>query len=199
MPPFTLPEAELQPLVHWVRSLNTSAYDLKPPGDRARGEEFFFGKGQCGSCHMVAGRGGANGPDLSEIGRQLTLRELEQSLDDPASRLGTHSSSSCPGWAWCPQDPWSVVNVHLRDGPTLRGFARSQGRHDLQLQTLDGRMRLLTDTEYDRIVPEKTALMPPLKAAAEERRDLIAYLSGLAGGAVRVFDPKARVSADALE
>src|SRR5215470_10049467 len=37
MPPFALPDSELQPLVHWVRSLNTSAFDLKPQGDTARG------------------------------------------------------------------------------------------------------------------------------------------------------------------
>src|SRR5262249_41074448 len=134
-------------------------------------------------CHLVAGRGQPNGPDLSEIGRQLTLRELEQALDDPASRLGTHSSSSCPGWAWCPTDPWSVVNVRLHDGSTLRGFARSYGKHDLQLQTLDGWLRLLVDSEYDRITPEKVALMPPLKASPDERRDLLAYLSGLGSGA----------------
>jgi len=187
MPPFALPEEQLQLLARWVRSLNTSAYDLKPAGDAAQGEQFFFGKGKCASCHMVAGRGGTSGPDLSEIGRQLTLGELEQSLDDPASRLGTHSSSSCPGWAWCPQDPWSVVNVRLRDGTNLRGFARSRGPHDLQLQTLDGRLHLLVDTEYEQIVPEKTALMPPLKATAGERRDLIAYLSGRASPAAGVL------------
>ena len=47
------------------------------------GSSFFFGKGQCGSCHMVAGRGGTNGPDLSSIGTQLTLRQLDQALVDP--------------------------------------------------------------------------------------------------------------------
>jgi PQQ-dependent dehydrogenase (methanol/ethanol family) len=187
MPPFALPEDQLQSLAHWVRSLNTSAHDLKPPGDAARGEQFFLGKGQCSSCHMVAGRGGTNGPDLSEIGRQLTLRELELSLDDPTSRLGTHSSPSCPGWAWCPQDPWSVVDVRLRDGSSLRGFARSQGRHDLQLQTLDGRLHLLVDSEYDQVTPEKTALMPALKATVDERRDLLAYLSGRASPAEGVL------------
>src|SRR5207247_2759387 len=57
MPPFHLPEGELQALTRWVRSLNDSAYDAKPAGDPEAGERFFFAKGQCGSCHMVAGRG----------------------------------------------------------------------------------------------------------------------------------------------
>ena len=71
----------------------------------------------------------------------------------------------------------------MRDGLTLRGFARGQGIHDLQLQTLDGRFRFLLDTEYAQVTREKTSLMPPMKALPEERRNLLAYLSRL-GGAV---------------
>ncbi len=181
MPPFALPEDRLQSLAAWVHARNASAYDLELPGDKTGGERFFFDAGQCGSCHMVAGRGKSNGPDLSDIGRQLTLAELEQALDDPSSRAGNHSSASCPGWAWCPQNGWAVVDVTLRDGSALRGFARSQGKHDLQLQTFDGRMHLLLDVEYTRLSRDKKSYMPPLKSTTGERRDLLAYLSGLGG------------------
>src|SRR5205814_6764162 len=85
MPNFALPEADLQALAQWVRSLNIAAADLQLAGDAAAGEQFFFGRGQCASCHIVAGRGKANGPDLSDIGRQLTAKELGQALDDPRS------------------------------------------------------------------------------------------------------------------
>lgn len=181
MPAFPLPENQLQALARWVHSLNASAYDVKPAGNKDAGERFFFGKGGCGSCHMVVGRGRANGPDLSGIGRQLTLAQLEQALDDPKARAANRSTASCPGWAWCPQDEWTVVNVRLRDGSALRGFARSQGKHDLQLQTLDGQFHLLLETEYKEVSREKSPLMPPLKATAGERRDLIAYLASLGG------------------
>src|SRR3954464_7671450 len=50
MPPFAIPEDQLQALARWVRSLNTSAYDLGIPGDADSGERFFFGRGQCASC-----------------------------------------------------------------------------------------------------------------------------------------------------
>ena len=47
----------------------------------AAGEAFFFGKGKCGSCHSVSGRGNsASGPDLSNAGRLMTLAELERAL-----------------------------------------------------------------------------------------------------------------------
>lgn len=181
MPAFPLPANQLVPLARLVRSWNASAYDFKPPGDVAAGRAFFFGKGQCGGCHMVQGQGGSNGPDLSEAGRQLTLREIEQQLDDPTSRMGARSTASCPGWAFCPQEPWVVVHVKLKDGSALRGFARSQGKHDLQVQTFDGRLHLLTDTEYAEVLREPKSFMPPLKSTPEERRDLLAFLSTLGG------------------
>ena len=181
MPPFKLPAGRLRRLAQWVHALNASAYDLAPPVDTAAGERFFFGQGRCASCHMIAGRGGTKGPDLSGIGRQLTRSVLEQALDDPASRAGNRSSSSCPGWAWCPENPWEVVSVRLRDGSRLRGFARGRGKHDLQLQTFDGRFHFLLDDEYDEIIAEETPLMPPLDASPEQRRDLLSYLSRRGG------------------
>src|ERR1700730_10073582 len=72
MPAFPLPESQLQLLARFVRSLNASAYEAAPAGDVTSGERFFFGKGQCSSCHMVKAQGRANGPDLSNVGRQLT-------------------------------------------------------------------------------------------------------------------------------
>jgi PQQ-dependent dehydrogenase (methanol/ethanol family) len=181
MPAFALPETELRSLSRFVRSFNSSAFELKPAGERAAGEAFFFGKGQCATCHMVRGNGKTNGPDLSNIGHELTLRDIEQALDNPASRQGVHSSASCPGYAFCPEDTWAVVQVLLRSGQTLRGFARSQGKHDLQLQTLDGKLHGLTDAEYTQVTRETTPFMPPLKAGPDQRRDLIAFLSGLDG------------------
>ena len=151
MPPFALPEEQLQALARWVRSLNVSAFDSAPAGDRLSGERFFFGKGQCGSCHMVRGRGEAKGPDLSGIGRELTLVQLEQALDDPAGRAANRPDASCPGWAWCPGRGWSTVTVKLNDGSSLRGLLRSEGKHDLQVQTLD----LWLEQQW--LVPEQTS------------------------------------------
>src|SRR5579872_7221843 len=55
MPAFTLPDVDLDSLAGFIRSMNASALDAQPPGDVAEGERFFFGRGQCGSCHIVKG------------------------------------------------------------------------------------------------------------------------------------------------
>jgi len=181
MPPFALPEPELQSIAAWVHSRNLSAYNSRPAGDTAAGEQFFFGSGQCATCHMIHGRGKANGPDLSDIGLKATVSEMLAALENPTAQMGMHTTASCPPWAFCPDESWAVVNVRLRNGSTLRGFARSRAEHDLQLQTFDGRIHLLTDTDYQEVTREPQSYMPPLKASAGERQNLLAYLSSLGG------------------
>ena len=184
MPAFRLSESELDLLAGWVHSLNTSAFDSKPAGDAAAGEQLFFGAAKCSSCHMVHGRGQVNGPDLSDIGRKSTARELELVLDNPTSQMGIHTTPTCPEWAFCPDEAWAVVNVRLRNGSSLRGFARNRAEHDLQLQTFDGKMHLLTEEDYSEITREKQSYMPVFKSTPAQRQNLIAYLSTLAGSPV---------------
>jgi PQQ-dependent dehydrogenase (methanol/ethanol family) len=184
MPSFPLPDNQLHSLAAWVHSLNTSAFDTKPAGDPALGERIFFGAGKCSTCHMVRGQGKVNGPDLSDVARKSTVRELELVLSNPTSQMGIHTTPSCPNWAFCPDEAWAVVNVRLRNGSVLRGFVRNRSEHDLQLQTFDGKMHLLMDADYIDVTREKESYMPAFKSTEEERRNLIAYLSKLDGGAV---------------
>src|SRR5579864_5079833 len=160
MPAFALAELELQSLAAWVHSHNLSAYNTRPGGDVAAGEQFFFGGGQCSTCHMIHGRGKANGPDLSDIGLKSTVSEIVSALENPTAQMGMHTTPSCPSWAFCPDEAWAVVQVRLRNGSALRGFARNRAEHDLQLQTFDGRLHLLTDREYTEVTREKQSYMP---------------------------------------
>ena len=181
MPPFALPGEQAETLASWLRSLNASAAESPPAGDVAAGERFFFGNGRCAACHMIAGRGRANGPDLSDVGGKSTLLEIAQALDDPASRGRGRSAPGCPSWAFCPDNTWTVVVVTLRDGSLLRGYARNRGQRDIQLQTFDGGWRFLADSEYRSVVRDSRPAMPPLDANADERRDLVAFLARLTG------------------
>jgi PQQ-dependent dehydrogenase (methanol/ethanol family) len=179
MPPFPLPEPELQQLVSFIRARNATTQIAATDGQIASGSALFFGKGQCADCHMVAGRGGTNGPDLSTIGARSTVEEIGRYLDNPDAQLGAKKTASCPGWAFCPDLQWAVVNARLKDGSTVRGFGRNQSEHDLQVQTFDGRFRLLKASDYVAVEREKRSYMPAFRGTAQERRDLIAYLSTL--------------------
>jgi len=169
MPAFPLPDDQIRQLARYVHSLNATAFELKPNGDVAVGEKFFFGQGKCGSCHAANGRGNNfSGPDLSNVARQMTLAELETALSDPSARIA---------------DGYAVASVTLINGAVLKGFARSRSIHDVLLQTLDGKLHSLNESEYRQVKLESGSLMPVLQASANERRDLIAWLSRLGGEA----------------
>jgi PQQ-dependent dehydrogenase (methanol/ethanol family) len=149
-----------------VHSLNAPAAEGTLPGDPKAGEQFFAGKGQCTSCHMVQGRGAVVGPDLSSVGAGLSVDEIRESLLQP----GAHAA---PGY--------ELVAVHLRDGTSLRGFVRSRSNFDLHLQDLQGRLHSLATASVERVEAEGGSPMPPVKASPEELNNLIAYLAGLSG------------------
>src|SRR5215472_10219919 len=50
MPAFDLPGSQLDALATLVHSLNSPAAEQAVTGDRAAGERFFFGQGQCSTC-----------------------------------------------------------------------------------------------------------------------------------------------------
>ena len=166
MPGFALPEATLDGLVALVVGLNASAAEAKVPGDRAAGNAYFFGKGQCAGCHMVSGRGAAVGPDLSGIARELTVDQLREALVNPSARLA-------PGY--------QVVRLERATAPMLRGFARSRSAYEIAIQDLRGGLHSLVLNEGTRVVEETASAMPAAKASTEEMQDLLAYLSSLSG------------------
>ena len=181
MPGFPFDDQELARFTALLRSRNQTTHVDTTPEQIAAGEAFFFGEGDCASCHMVRGRGGSTGPDLSFVGDFSTVEHMQRMLDDPTGMIGARKTASCPGWAFCPDLQWTIVNVKMRDGRTLRGFARNEGEHSLQLQTLDGQLLSLVDTEYLSYEREKRSFMPPLRATAEQRDNVIAYLTSLKG------------------
>src|SRR5207249_3197356 len=88
MPAFAISVEEAQAIAAYFMRLKLpagAAVEEAAPGDVAEGERYFAGKGNCFSCHMVRGQGGILGPDLSNIGRERRLAQIEQALRDPGS------------------------------------------------------------------------------------------------------------------
>ena len=169
MPAFLFSSSQIDDLVRYIRFLSPAASTTALAGDAGAGNRIFFGKGQCATCHMIGGRGALNGPDLSLVGRKLRPEQLKQSLTDPDAAIA---------------DGWGMTSVMLNDGSTFHGFVRAEGSHDLVLQTGDGKLHLLLDNEYKRIVPDKHSAMPAYKGSDDEARNLVAYLSGQDSAAV---------------
>src|SRR5579862_3268491 len=128
MPAFDLPDSRVETLATFVRAMNSPAIEARVAGDPQAGERFFRGAGACLGCHMALGEGKPIGPDLSNAGREMTEMEIREALVNPGARV-------TPGY--------QVVNVKLRDGRELRGFARNRTNFGVELQDLHGELHSL--------------------------------------------------------
>ena len=140
MPAFDLPSDTIDALATMITSWNAIAAKASVPGDAAAGRQFFVGKGQCVSCHLAQGEGSAIGPDLSDVALTLTVHEIRDALLNPDARIA-------PGY--------DLISLRLRNGETLRGFARSRSSFDLAVQDLQGRLHPLSLDDVASITDEK--------------------------------------------
>src|SRR5688572_33103658 len=157
MPAFDLPTDTIDALATMITSWNAVAAKSSVPGDAAAGRQFFVGKGQCVSCHLAQGEGSAIGPDLSDIALTLTVGDIRDALLNPDARIA-------PGYG--------LVSVSLRNGRTLRGFARSRSSFDLAVQDLTGAFHTLSLDDVASVTEEKTSQMTAVKATTDELRDV---------------------------
>jgi PQQ-dependent dehydrogenase (methanol/ethanol family) len=174
MPPYPMPEAELDAVVAYVTMLKAPAADYPVAGDAAAGERFFVG-GKCSGCHMVRGRGGILGPDLTNLARERKVAQIEQALKDPG---GAASASSGGGGRGGPARSFRALSVKLRDGRAIRGIAKYEGPLDVGMQGLDGKFYSISKADVAELTREKS-LMPKVEATPAEMRNLLAYLTRL--------------------
>lgn len=164
MPPFALPDDKLWQLVSFLRNLTAPAIEANVPGDAARGAELFQAQG-CARCHSVAGRGGAIGPDLSNIGMARTLFQLRESVFQPSARI---------------EQGFEAVEVALTKGGSLSGVLKNGNNYSLQILDAQGQLHLLSRTDVRSFNKGKQSLMPgdySRKLGKKEAEDLLAYLS----------------------
>ncbi len=162
MPSFQVPDDEMAKLVAFVRSRVEPADAVQLAGDAEAGQAFFFDRGGCSVCHMIDGRGGVKGPDLTGAGHRMTLAELERALAKPnANRVRGYE----------------VATVKLRSGRAIRGFIRNESGFDMQMQGFDGRLYFLRREEIGSVDREADSFMPALKASEDDTRNLLAFLA----------------------
>lgn len=165
MPPLALPDDQTWRVVAFVRSLTAPAADTPVPGDPKAGEALFFGKGGCVNCHMIRGKGGYLGPDLSNAGLLNYAAQLQKGLLEPNIQIAA-------GF-----DP---VRVTLRDGGILEGVAKNYTNYWLQLSDKQGRLHALKAADLKQVVFLKKTWMPDdyeKRLSREEIDNILAYLS----------------------
>lgn len=165
MPAFPLPDEQVRALGAFVRSLNAPAIALSVSGDVQAGEAIFSGKGQCSSCHMIRGRGGYLGPDLSDVGATRRVGELRESLTNPST---------------IPSAEYRPVLISAPDGKRLRAVAKHTSYWSADVLDEEGKLHLLHGEDARRLAfGEKSWMSPDFSKnlSAQELTDLVAFLS----------------------
>jgi putative heme-binding domain-containing protein len=156
-------------VISYVRSL-TPHETVPIRGDAAAGEQLFWGKGGCGRCHRVGGRGTSIGPNLTRAGRQRSLAYLRESVVAPNADIS-------PGHA--------TITVVTRDGKTITGVEKGFDNFSTLLMDLSGRLYSFQKDEVTSAERQYRSLMPldyGRLLSERELDDLLAFLAGLRGG-----------------
>ena len=182
MPPFStqFSDDQVWQIVAYIHGLRGTAIDAPAQGDAAAGEQIFWGKGQCGTCHMIKGKGGLMGPDLSNIAGMRKISSIVDALTKPLHRVpgdgGTHDT------VLLPLSTYQPVRVTVADGKTISGVLRNEDSFSLQLFGTDNQLHLLDRAKLKEVYYEPKSLMPTdydKRLTPTEFQDLMAYLTRL--------------------
>jgi putative heme-binding domain-containing protein len=164
MPSFrSLGEARLKAVVAYLSDLQGKNSAAPLPGDPAQGRQLFFGAAGCASCHMVRGKGGFMGPDLSDYAQTRSADRIKAAITDPAAR----------------DLALSVATVTTANGEQYRGIIRNEDNFSLQLQSQNGSFHFFSKAELKRIDREPESMMPSdygAKLTSAQLDDLVSYL-----------------------
>jgi putative heme-binding domain-containing protein len=154
-------------VIAYLRTLSGPASEEDKRGDARNGETVFWGKATCGQCHMVRGRGGRLGPDLSRIGATRSRTVLIKEIRTPSSSFA---------------DGFWPVTVVARDGRRIRGVRKNEDPFSIQMMDTNERILSFDHTELREVVREPRSLMPdygPDRLTEAELDDVIRYLRSL--------------------
>lgn len=168
MPPSNFSEGQAGTIVAYVRSMAGSGAAAATSGDASRGKSLFEAKGQCLTCHSVAGSGARIGPPLTDIGAFRPSSELLRSLIEPSAEIRAENRS---------------VRAVTRGGETITGRLLNQDTFSIQLIDAREQLRMLDKGSLREHEILKSSPMPSYrdKLTEQELADLVSYLSSLRG------------------
>ena len=153
-------------IVSYLNSFGVDPADFDLPGRPAAGEQVFTGKGNCSSCHMVSGRGGRLGPDLSRVGERRDPDELATDLTDPSQDV---------------EPRWWTIKVTREDGSVLEGLRMNEDTFTFRIIDEDENLWSFSKGQVRSFERIETSTMPSVEESltASEVDDLVAYLFSL--------------------
>jgi putative membrane-bound dehydrogenase-like protein len=134
-------------------------------GDIRRGQLVFnSSKAACSSCHAIGYLGGNIGPDLTQIGKIRSERDLLESIVFPSSSFVRS------------YEPMLVVT---KSGQTYNGVIKKDAPDEIVLALAADKFMRLARDEIEEIQPSKVSIMPAgldQQLTPQELADLVTFL-----------------------
>src|SRR5258706_910969 len=159
-------------MIAYLRKIGTVAPADRAVGNVENGARLYAA--QCASCHRVAGRGGAIGPDLSRIGASRSRAALMREIRTPSEWIGP---------------AFETVTVVTKDGQRIRGVKKNEDAFSIQVMDTRERIQGYLKSNLQELVYEKTSLMPAFptgRLSDSDLNDLVGYLGTLRGADLTV-------------
>jgi cytochrome c oxidase cbb3-type subunit 3 len=165
---------EIWQIIAYLRSVQVRS-PAKPVGSAAHGKELFYGDANCSSCHMVSGKGGRVGPDLTAVGSARTVESLVESVRSPSQRLAWGLTESTKEFA----QEYETVTVVTPEGQEVKGVTLNEDQFSLQMMDTAERIHLFEKDKLRSIQKSRKSIMPsydPTILSDHDLDDIVAYL-----------------------
>jgi len=167
-------DEEIWQIITYIRSQEVKA-PAHALGNATRGKDLFYGDGNCSLCHMVEGKGGRLGPDLTGVGGSRTREALIDSVRNPSRRLAWGLTE---GTKEFPQEYESVTAV-TADGKQIQGVALNEDSFSVQVMDSGEQIHLLEKDKLRSFKKSRESAMPKYDAdmlSDKDLEDIVAYL-----------------------
>ncbi len=168
-------DEEIWQIITYIRSQEVKV-PAQPVGDAARGKNLFYGDANCSLCHMVEGKGGRVGPDLTGVGGSRTREAIIDSVRNPSRRLAWGLSEATKEF---PQE-YETVTVVTADGKEIKGVTLNEDNFSLQIMDASENLYLLEKDKMRSFQKTRESFMPRYDTGLLSDKDLddiVAFLS----------------------
>ena len=167
-------DEEIWQIIAYIRSQEVKA-PAKPLGNATRGKDQFYGDGNCSLCHMVEGKGGRLGPELTGVGGSRTREAIIDSVRNPSRRLAWGLTESTKEF---PQE-YESVTVVTADGKQIKGVTLNEDSFSVQIMDANEQIHLLEKDKLRSFQKSRQSAMPKYDAdvlSDKDLEDIVAFL-----------------------
>ena len=170
-------DEEIWQIITYIRSVEVKA-PAKPVGNPAHGKELFYGDANCSLCHMVNGKGGRLGPELTAVGSSRTREAIIDSVRNPSHRLAWGLTEATKEF---PQE-YETVTVVTEDGKQIKGVTLNEDSFSVQIMDMGEHIHLLEKDKLKSFQKTRESAMPKYDTdvlSDKDLADVVTYLTSV--------------------